>query len=93
MLLKKIYLSNKAGSTIGHMFTKEKNSQTKRGSRGPLLGPPLNLPLSNESQLPPPPITANLLNTSCCGLSECAGCRWSVPLFPWKLLHKNQKKI
>ena len=38
-----IYLGNKARSTIRHKFTKEKNSQTKGGERGP-LGPPLNPP-------------------------------------------------
>ena len=43
-LLKKIYLSNKARSTIRHTFTKEKFSDNS-GSRGP-LGPSLNPPLS-----------------------------------------------
>ena len=40
MLLKE----NKAQSTIRNTFTKEKNSRTKGGGRGP-LGGPLNPPL------------------------------------------------
>ena len=53
-LLKKIYLSNKARSTIRHAFTKGKNFPDKREARCP-LGPPLNPPFSfnHHQQLKP----------------------------------------
>ena len=51
MLLKKIYLSNKAHSTIQHMFTKEKKipGQKVGGGGWGSLGQPLNSPLLPHS--------------------------------------------
>ena len=41
ILLKKIYFSNKARSTIQHTFTKEKKIPGQKGAPGPPLNPPL----------------------------------------------------
>ena len=52
MLLKKIYLSNKAHSTIQHMFTKEKKIPGQKvggGGGWGSLGQPLNSPLLPHS--------------------------------------------
>ena len=44
MLLKKIYLSNKAHSTIQHMFTKEKKIPGQKVGGGGVAGAPLANP-------------------------------------------------
>ena len=53
MLLKKIYLSNKAHSTIQHMFTKEKKIPEQKvgggGGGGGTHGQPQNSPLLPHS--------------------------------------------
>ena len=48
VFLKKIYLSNKAQSTILHMFTKEKNSQTKGEAGHPQIRSRLQFPLLTQ---------------------------------------------
>ena len=58
VFLKKIYLSNKAQSTILHMFTKEKKFPDKRGGRPP--SNPLSLAVPTVDTAPLNNIPSNL---------------------------------
>ena len=62
MLLKKIYLSNKAHSTIQHMFTKEKKIPGQKVGGGGGAGAPLANPKIHPcSPKPMPPPTQDVV--------------------------------